>query len=218
MKILISLLIFSFTYACSSTKNETLQEVVVSPKKDLSDSKKAYFAMGCFWCVEAIFESVDGVNEVVSGYAEGKEENAKYELVASGRTGHVEAIVVYYDESKIDYSTLVKVIFASGDPTTLNRQGPDRGYQYRSAIYYQNDEEKEIALAYKAQLEKDKVYKDPIVVDIIPFTTFFDAEEYHQDFERKNPNQGYVRAVSVPRLKRFQAKHPELLKKNAHTQ
>ena len=212
MKILISFLIFSFTYACSTSKSETLQEVVVSPKKDLTNAKKAYFAMGCFWCVEAIFESVEGVEEVVSGYAEGKEENAKYELVASGRTGHVEAIVVYYDESKVDYATLVKVLFASGDPTSLNRQGPDRGYQYRSALYYQNEEEKNIALAYKAQLEKDQVYDDPIVLDIIPFTTFFEAEAYHQDFEKRNPNQGYIRAVSIPRLKRFQAKHPELLK------
>lgn len=218
MKVLLSFLIFSFSFACSSTKSETLQEVVVTPTVDLSGSNKAYFAMGCFWCVEAIFESVEGVNEVVSGYAEGKEKNAKYNLVSSGRTGHVEAVVIYYDAEKVDYATLVKVLFASGDPTTVNGQGPDRGYQYRSAIYYQNDEEKNIALAYKTKLEEDKIYDDPIAVDIIPFTTFFDAEEYHQDFERKNPNQGYVRAVSVPRLKRFQAKHPELLKHGGHDQ
>ena len=213
MKILLSVMMFALSYACTSTKQETLQEVVVTPKKDLEGLSKAYFAMGCFWCVEAIFESVDGVAEVISGYAEGKEETAKYELVGSGRTGHVEAIEIHYDAEVVDYATLVKVLFASGDPTSLNRQGPDRGYQYRSAIYYQNESEEKIATAYKAQLESDKIYNDPIVVDIIPFTTFFDAEPYHQDFEKRNPNQGYVRAVSVPRLKRFQKKHPELLKK-----
>jgi len=213
MKILIAILTFSLSIACSSVKKETLDELVVTPKKDLTGLDKAYFAMGCFWCVEAIFESVEGVAEVVSGYAEGKEETAKYELVGSGRTGHVEAIEIFYDAKVVDYATLVKVLFASGDPTTLNRQGPDGGYQYRSAIYYQNESEEKIAKDYKAQLEADKVYDDPIVVDIIPYTTFFDAEAYHQDFEKRNPNQGYVRAVSVPRLKRFQAKHPELLKK-----
>lgn len=213
MKFIISLLIFSFSFACSSTNSETLDEVVVMPEKDLAGKEKAYFAMGCFWCVEAIFESVEGVEEVISGYAEGKEENAKYNLVASGRTGHVEAIEIYYDPEIVDYATLVKVLFASGDPTSVNRQGPDRGYQYRSAIYYQNDEEKNIALAYKKELEDAKMYDAPIAVDIIPYTTFFAAEEYHQDFELRNPNQGYIRAVSIPRLKRFQAKHPELLKK-----
>lgn len=214
MKILISIIVFSLSMACSTTKEETLPEVVVSPKQDLSGESKAYFAMGCFWCVEAIFESVEGVSEVISGYAEGKKENAKYELVGSGTTGHVEAIEVYYNPELVDYATLVKVLFASGDPTTVNGQGPDRGYQYRSAIYYQNDKEKNIAMAYKAKLEEDKIYVDPLAVDIIPYTTFFAAEAYHQDFEKRNPNQGYVRAVSIPRLKRFQKKHPELLKQH----
>ncbi len=213
MKTLIAIITFSLSFACSSVKKETLNEVVVTPKKDLAGLDKAYFAMGCFWCVEAIFESVEGVAEVVSGYAEGKEETAKYELVGSGRTGHVEAIEIFYDASVVDYATLVKVLYASGDPTSVNRQGPDRGYQYRSAIYYQNTEEEKIAKDYAAKLEADKVYDNPLAVDIIPYTTFFEAEAYHQDFEKRNPNQGYVRAVSIPRLKRFQAKHPELLKK-----
>jgi len=212
MKTIISICIFAMSFACSSVKKDSLDELVITPKKELEGFDKAYFAMGCFWCVEAIFESVEGVEEVVSGYAEGKEENAKYQLVSSGRTGHVEAVEIYYDASVVDYATLIKVLFASGDPTSLDRQGPDRGYQYRSAIYYQNESEEKIAKEYKAQLEAEKVYDNPIVVDIIPYTTFFVAEEYHQDFEKRNPNQGYVRAVSVPRLKRFQAKHPELLK------
>lgn len=182
--------------------------------QDLEGLSKAYFASGCFWCVEAIYESLIGVEEVISGYAEGKEENARYDRVSSGQTAHVEAVVVYYNSELINYETLVKVFFASGDPTTLNQQGPDKGYQYRSAIYYQNDKEKIVAESYRNSLETAKVFDNPIVTDIIPFTTFFDAEPYHQDFEKRNPNQAYVRAVSVPRLKRFQKAFPELLKDN----
>ncbi len=191
-------------------------EEKIAPPQDLSKYTKAYFASGCFWCVEAVYESVEGVVEVISGYAEGIEANATYPKVSSGQTAHVEAIEVYYDPAVVSYETLIKVFFGSGDPTTLNRQGPDAGYQYRSAIYFQNETEKNIAVAYKEQLEKDKVFKNPIVTDITAYTTFFPAEEYHQDFEEKNPNQGYVRAVSVPRLKKFQRAFPELLKKKAH--
>jgi peptide-methionine (S)-S-oxide reductase len=206
-----------FLQSCgqNATQNVNLEDNTPQVSQELEGLSKAYLASGCFWCVEAIYESLEGVSEVVSGYAEGKESTARY-LVSSGRTAHVEAVVVYYDSSIISYDKLIQVFFASGDPTTLNRQGPDRGYQYRSAIYYQNDKEKAVAESYKTALETSKVFSDPIVTDIIPFTTFFPAEEYHQDFERKNPNQGYVRAVSVPRLKRFQKAYPELLKKEAH--
>jgi len=202
------------TVASSGDAKEIMSEE--KTQQDLSKYSKAYFASGCFWCVEAIYESVEGVAEVISGYAEGIEANATYPKVSSGRTNHVEAIEVYYDPAIITYETLVKVFFGSGDPTTLNRQGGDAGYQYRSAIYFQNESEKNTAVAYKEQLEKDKVFKNPIVTDITAYTTFFPAEEYHQDFEVKNPNQGYVRAVSVPRLKKFQAAFPELLKKKGH--
>ena len=197
------------TTAKTSSDNNTTK---AQATQDLEGLSKAYLASGCFWCVEAIYESLKGVEEVVSGYAEGKEENARYDRVSAGSTAHVEAVVVYYNSAEISYETLIKVFFASGDPTTLNRQGPDAGYQYRSAIYYQNDQEKLIAENYRNSLEAANVFNDPIVTDIIPFTTFFEAEEYHQDFEKRNPNQGYVRAVSVPRLKRFQKAFPELLK------
>jgi len=192
------------------TVKESKQE---APTQDLSKYSKAYFASGCFWCIEAVYESVEGVAEVISGYAEGIEANATYPKVSSGRTNHVEAIAVYYDAKVVSYETLLKVFFGSGDPTTLNRQGPDAGYQYRSAIYYQNEDEKNAALAFKAQLEEAKVFSNPIVTDITAYTTFFPAEEYHQDFEKNNPNQGYIKAVSVPRLQRFQKAFPELLKK-----
>jgi len=206
------------TKGAVNSPTETEDQNIQIVKRDIPDGfKAAYFASGCFWCVEAVYESVRGVDEVISGYAEGREKNAKYELVASGLTKHVEAIEVIYDPEVVSYETLIIVFYGSGDPTTLNQQGPDRGYQYRSAIYYQNVEEKEIAERITEELTAAKTFRNPIVTDITPYTTFFDAEEYHQDFEVKNPNQGYVKAVSVPRLKRFQAKFPELLKeKEAH--
>jgi len=195
------------------TKELTIETPPTESSQSLEFYSKAYFASGCFWCVEAVYESVEGVEEVISGYAEGTEENARYDRVSRGATKHVEAIEVFYNPDVVSYETLIAVFFGSGDPTTLNRQGPDAGYQYRSAIYYQNEEEKEIAITFKDMLEKKGVFRAPIVTDITAFTTFFPAEDYHQDFEKRNPNQGYVKAVSVPRLKRFQAAFPELLKK-----
>ncbi|MBR9923347.1 MAG: peptide-methionine (S)-S-oxide reductase MsrA [Bacteroidetes bacterium] len=184
--------------------------------KDLRGFSKAYFASGCFWCVEAVFESVKGVEEVISGYSGGEIENPTYRQVSSGQTKHAEAVEVYYDPELIDYQTLLVVFFDSHDPTTLNRQGPDRGPQYRSMILYQNDTEKQLAEAYITQLESSGVYNDPIVTEVVPFEVFYEAEDYHQDYERRNPNQSYIQAVSIPRLKRFQKKHPELLKEGGH--
>lgn len=214
--LLITLSSFLATTSCNSTKTAKAEASIINVEIANSipeNASKAYFASGCFWCVEAIYESVNGVHEVISGYAEGTKENARYDRVSAGTTNHVEAVEVYYDPDVVSYQTLVDVFFGSGDPTTLNRQGPDRGYQYRSAIYYQNDEEKEIAEAVKEQLTLSNAFADPIVTDITALTTFFPAEEYHQDYERRNPNQGYVRAVSIPRLNRFKSKFPSLLKK-----
>ena len=183
---------------------------------ELAKLKKAYFASGCFWCVEAIFESVVGVKEVVSGYSGGKIENPTYQQVASGRTLHAEAVEVYYDPELVSYETLLLVFFDSHDPTTLNRQGPDRGPQYRSAIFYIGETEKNLAESYIKKLTDEEVFDGPITTEVSAFTKFWKAEDYHQDYERKNPNQPYVRAVSIPRLNKFKDKHPELLKKNAH--
>lgn len=193
------------THAKLPPKKEVPQEV-------LAGFETAYFASGCFWCVEAIFESVEGVEEAVSGYSGGEIENPTYEQVARGRTKHAEAVEVYYDPKKIDYQTLLKVFFGSHDPTTLNRQGPDAGPHYRSAIFYKNEEEKALAEAYVKELTDNKAFRRPIVTEIVAFKKFYKAEAYHQNYERNNPNNGYVRAVSIPRLKRFQAKFPELLK------
>lgn len=182
------------------------------PVQDTVGMKKAYFASGCFWCVEAVFESVIGVVEVVSGYAGGKAEDATYEKVSSGDTGHAETVCVYYIPGLIKYETLLTVFFDSHDPTTLNRQGPDSGTQYRSAVFYTSENEKILAESTIKSINDSKIYSKPIVTALEPFSGFYPAEDYHQNYERLNPDQGYVRAVSIPRLKRFQSKHPELLK------
>lgn len=192
-----------------SEKNQISTDVNT---QDLSKYSKAYFASGCFWCVEAIFESVKGVKEVISGYSGGTEKNPTYEQVSYGRTGHAEAVEVYYDPKVVSFEILVQVFFGSHDPTTLNRQGPDRGAQYRSIAFYQNEEEKKIIDTYITGLEQAKAFPSPIVTQVVPFTKFWRAEDYHQDYERNHPENPYVQQVSIPRLKRFKANFPELLK------
>jgi len=203
-----------FLVSCSTLKS---QETATQPSqeksnKDLSELETAYFASGCFWCVEAVYESVKGVEEAVSGYEGGHTDDPTYRAIGTGQTGHAETVEVYYDPEVVSYESLLKVFFGSGDPTTLNKQGPDRGTQYRSAIFYKNEEEKQQAEKMIAKLTADKVFENPIVTEVTAHTKFYKAEEYHQDYERLNPSNPYVRSVSIPRLKRFQAKFPELLK------
>ena len=220
--IIISIMLLGLSCSSSNvqtTSNEVVSETPVNKEeavkespKDLSKYSRTYFASGCFWCVEAIFESVKGVEEAISGYAGGKEQNPTYEQVGSGQTGHTETVAVYYDPEVIDYETLLKVYYGSHDPTTVDGQHPDYGKQYRSAIFYTNNDEKKAALAFKEKLNKSGEYNKPIATQIAPLTTFWKAEDYHQDYEKLNPNQPYVKSVSVPRLNRFKAKFPELLK------
>ena len=181
--------------------------------KELEGLSKAYFASGCFWCVEAIFESVEGVEEAISGYSGGKIKNPTYKQVSSGTTRHAEAVEVYYDPKVVSYETLLKVFFGSHDPTTKDQQGPDRGPQYRSAIFYQNDAEKAASEKYISELKESGAFSGPITTEVSALDIFYPAEDYHQDYERLHPNQPYIKGVSIPRLKRFQKKFPELLKK-----
>ncbi len=183
-------------------------------KADLKKYSKAYFASGCFWCVEAIFESVEGVKEVISGYAGGKEKNPTYKQVSAGKTGHTETVEVYYDPKVISYKTLVEVFYGSHDPTTVNGQYPDFGTQYRSAIFYTNSEEKNTALNFKEALDKSGKYEKSIATEISELTTFWQAEDYHQNYERLHPNQPYIKQVSIPRLNKFKEKFPDLLKED----
>lgn len=213
--------VIALTISCKSnnkqdSETETIAHNTAENIQDLNAYERAYFASGCFWCVEAIFESVKGVKEVISGYSGGTEENPTYEEVGYGRTSHAEAVEVYYDPSEISYFELVQVFFGSHDPTSLNRQGPDRGSQYRSIAFFRNEEEKNIIESYKAALEESKVYVDPIVTQVVPFTKFYKAEDYHQDYEKKNPNNSYILNVSIPRLNRFKENFPKFLKKEAH--
>ncbi len=209
--IVVLILLALFTTSCSQAQRKK-DKKAIKETKSLEGLSKAYFASGCFWCVEAVYESVNGVSESISGYAGGTETNPSYESVGSGRTGHAEAVEIYYDPKIVDFKTLVKVFYGSQDPTTVG-QRPDFGSQYRSIIFYQNDQEKSIAEAFKDSLQKSGFYKQPIVTEIVPFKKFYIAEDYHQDYERLNPNQPYVLGVSIPRLQRFEAKFPELLKK-----
>ena len=178
-----------------------------------SYEEKAYFASGCFWCVEAIFESVSGVGDVISGYAGGTEKNPTYEAVSRGLTSHAEAVLVPYDPSVVSFETLLAVFFGSHDPTTLNRQGPDRGAQYRSIAFYQNDKERASIENIIQKFKEKNTFEAPITTEVKALTTFYKAEDYHQDYEARNPNNPYVRAVSIPRLNRFKKAFPMLLKK-----
>lgn len=190
--------------SCSNTVN--------SQKLNTQHIETAYFASGCFWCTEAIFESLNGVEEVISGYSGGHTQNPSYESSNTGLTGHAEAIAVHYDPKKISYSTLVDVYFGSQNPTQVNGQGPDKGSQYRSIIFYNNAEQKNIVTNKKKTLSKQ--LNSEIAAEVKLFKKFWKAENYHQNYERLHPNNSYIKAISIPRLNRFKKKFPKLLKKN----
>jgi len=184
---------------------------LISSYSNSQVKKEAYFSSGCFWCVESIFESLIGVEEVESGYSGGKTKDPTYYQVLTGRTGHAESVRIVYDETKISFKKLVEVFFASHDPTTLNRQGPDIGTHYRSIAFYQNKYEKEIILKEINKLEKNDIYRD-IVTEVKKFDKFYIAEDYHQDYKINNPNNPYLLKVSVPRINDFKRKFPTILK------
>jgi len=180
---------------------------------DLSRYSQATFAAGCFWHEETLFESIKGVIDGVSGYAGGTKENPTYEDVETGTTGHAETVNVYYDSTKISYPTLLQVYFESQeDPTQVNGQGPDEGTQYRSIVFYRNEKEKEMAVQYINKLNKSGKYKKPIAAQVMPYTRFWRAEEYHQHYIDHNPDNSYVQNVSIRDIARFQAMHPEMIK------
>jgi len=173
---------------------------------------RAYFASGCFWCVEAVYESVKGVDEVINGYSGGHTLNPTYEASNTGRTGHAEAVEVIYDPTVVSFETLIDVYFGSQNPIQVNGQGPDIGSQYRSIIFYQNDEQKQIIVQKKEALSK-KLEKR-LAAEIMPFQKLWVGEDYHQNYERLNPQSGYIQRISIPRLNRFKSKFPQLLKEN----
>jgi peptide-methionine (S)-S-oxide reductase len=181
---------------------------ILNEKQELS---KAYFASGCFWCVESIYENLKGVIKVDSGYSGGFKENPSYNEVISGKTGHAETIEVMYNPNIIEFKTLVKVFFGSHDPSTLNKQGPDVGTQYRSIAFYMSKNEKTIIEQEITDLLNKNLYKK-ITTQIIPFKKFYIAEEYHQDYKKKNPNNFYIMKVSAPRINKFKMNFKNLIK------
>jgi methionine-S-sulfoxide reductase len=188
--------------------------VTSAPASQPARTATAVFAGGCFWCCEAVFEELAGVIEVTSGYAGGTKETANYETVSTGRTGHAESIQILYDPNKISYIDLLRVHFATHDPTSLNRQGNDSGKQYRSAIFYADEKEKALAEAFIADLTDAKVYNKPIVTTLEPLKPggFYPAETYHQNFVCNNPNQAYVRAVALPKVDKVRKEFKDMLK------
>jgi peptide-methionine (S)-S-oxide reductase len=173
----------------------------------------ATFGSGCFWCTEAIFLNVDGVEKVESGYSGGKVKNPTYKEVCSGLTGHAEVIQLTYDPKKVSYEELLEIFWKTHDPTTLNRQGADEGTQYRSVIYYHNDQQKKLAEFYKKKLEDAKAFDGPIVTEISPFSIFYKAEDYHQNYYNLNSSAPYCSFVIQPKLEKFRKVFKEKLKK-----
>lgn len=168
---------------------------------------------GCFWCVEAVFEQVEGVESVVSGYAGGRRENPTYEQVCTGATGHAEVVQVAFDPAITSYREILEIFFATHDPTTLNRQGADVGTQYRSVIFHHSDEQRSTAERVLKELRDADSWGRPIVTELAPFDRFYRAEAYHQGYYRKNPGQGYCSAVITPKLAKFRKTHASKLKK-----
>jgi len=173
----------------------------------------ATLAGGCFWCLEAVYDELNGVVDVISGYSGGRVTSPSYEAVCTGQTGHAETVQVTFDPRVVSYRELLEVFFTIHDPTTLNRQGADVGTQYRSAIFYHNPDQKAVAEQVFRELEGEKIWGKPIVTELTPFNTFYPAEAYHQEYFKRNPYQGYCMAVIAPKVAKFRKHYLEMLKK-----
>lgn len=202
-----------FLFSCSSRaqqQNTTMKEAAMNT--DTENLKEATLGAGCFWCVEAVFEELKGVQSVKAGYAGGHVKNPTYKQVAYENTGHAEVTRILYDPNVITFEQLLDVFWHTHDPTTLNRQGPDVGPQYRSAIFYHNEEQKKIAEKSKAKTEDSGLWDNPIVTEITPLTNYSEAEDYHQNYYKNNPNAGYCRAIIAPKLQKFRKEFSHMLK------
>jgi peptide-methionine (S)-S-oxide reductase len=196
----------------SSCAQKAKKQQKTATKTNLSKYSQATFAAGCFWHEEAMFESIKGVQEAISGYAGGNINNPTYENHGSGSASHAETVNVYYDSSVVTYPTLLKIYFSGQDPTATNGQYPDFGPQYRSILFYRNNTERQLAENYIKQLNASKKYNRPVAVQVVPFTRFWEAEDYHQDYISHNPDQGYVQSVSIPEIRKVQKEYPQLIK------
>ncbi len=207
----------AFITACSEGKPRSAGVPPQSaPMSTPANLETATFGGGCFWCTEAIFQQVDGVHRVVSGYAGGHVKNPSYKEVCSGQTGHAEVVQIHYDPNRVTYETLLEIFFKTHDPTTLNRQGADVGTQYRSVIFPHSEAQAQAAREIIAALNTAGIWPDPIVTTIEEFTVFYPAEDYHQNYYNQNPEQGYCRAVITPKIEKFRKVFADRLKAAAH--
>jgi peptide-methionine (S)-S-oxide reductase len=202
---LVALAVLAAVDAISSQAAENMS-------RSAGTQQTAVFAGGCFWGVDAVFKHVKGVDRVVSGYAGGGASTAQYETVSTGTTGHAESVEVTYDPSRVSYNDLLEVFFAAHDPTELNRQGPDEGTQYRSAVFYTTADQKKAADAYIAKLDRAKAYSDPIVTQVVALKGFYSAEAYHQDYLEQHPDNPYIVINDLPKLALLREKFPQLYK------
>jgi peptide-methionine (S)-S-oxide reductase len=212
----VAIIVFGLAIFAMAPGRSSAESAVVVPPPAVDETaaattETAVFAGGCFWGVQGVFQHVDGVKNAVSGYAGGEKDTAEYEKVGSGWTHHAESVKVTYDPSKITYGRLLQIYFSvAHDPTQLNRQGPDVGTSYRSAIFYANEQQHKIAQAYIAQLDAAHAFPAKIVTEVTPLKAFYKAEDYHQDYATKNPNNPYIQICDVPKTKALIAQFPEL--------
>lgn len=216
LRIVLCLLLFFVALnfvGCNESRTHIKEQEMKNMSTENVKTDTATFGSGCFWCTEAIFERVNGVLDVVSGYSGGHVDNPTYEEVCNGTTGHAECTQITFNPDIISYDELLEIFWKTHDPTTFNRQGNDVGTQYRSVIFFHNEEQKQKAEYYKQKLGDEKIWKDPIVTEISPSTKFYKAEKYHQDYYENNPYQGYCAFVITPKIEKFEKVFKDKLKK-----
>jgi peptide-methionine (S)-S-oxide reductase len=209
-----SLILTLLVLVISITSKANINYELIVKGTDMDNRKTATFGAGCFWCVEAVFQMLDGVDKVVSGYAGGEVDNPTYKQVCEGTTGHAEVCQISYDPEVISFDELLEVFWKTHDPTTLNRQGADVGTQYRSVVFYHDEDQKNLAEEYKLRLEEAEIFDDPIVTEISPLSKFYVAEDYHQNYYNNNASQPYCSYVITPKLEKFEKVFRDKLKKN----
>jgi peptide-methionine (S)-S-oxide reductase len=211
---LLAVFVISTTLACGAATAAAVtipDPTLDAPLSNAKGTQTAVIAGGCFWGIEAVFEHVKGVKSVTTGYSGGDAQTADYETVSTGKTGHAESVRITFDPSQVTYGQLLKVFFSvAHDPTELNRQGPDSGTQYRSAIFYSNEEQKRIAQAYIAQLDQAKAFDQPIVTQVVALKGFYQAEEYHQDYATHHPDEPYIVINDLPKVENLRKQYPAL--------
>ncbi len=213
-KILTTVAIFAGLFSCAENKDQKNMMMDNNDTMTAAKTDTATFGTGCFWCTEAIFQEVEGVIKVTSGYSGGQVSNPTYKQVCTGTTGHAECLNIVYDPVKISFDELLEIFWKVHDPTTLNRQGADVGTQYRSVIFYHNDSQKAIAEKYKEALNKSGAWDNPVVTTLEPFVKFYPAEDYHQNYYNNNTGQGYCQFVIRPKLEKFEKVFKDKLKKH----